>query len=113
MRRWLAILLLLLLPAQATWAVVAPYCAHEAAPQAQHLGHHEHQHHDQPDQSQLAAGLPDLDCGQCHGHGAAVVLAALQLAAGPLPAQPVCAAAVPLRARAAAPPERPQWLRLA
>jgi hypothetical protein len=44
MRRWLAILMLALLPLQFGWAAVAVYCGHESDPQAQHLGHHEHQH---------------------------------------------------------------------
>ena len=46
MRRLIAILLLALLPFQAVWAAMEPYCLHESAQtQSQHLGHHEHQHH--------------------------------------------------------------------
>ena len=46
MRRLIAIFLLVLLPFQAVWAAVEPYCLHESAQtQSQHLGHHEHQHH--------------------------------------------------------------------
>jgi hypothetical protein len=46
MRRLIAIFLLVLLPFQAVWAAMEPYCLHETSPsQSQHFGHHEHQHH--------------------------------------------------------------------
>ena len=44
MRRWLAIFLLILLPAQLSWAAVGDYCAHESGAGAEHFGHHEHRH---------------------------------------------------------------------
>ncbi len=46
MRRLIAIFLLVLLPLQAVWAAVEPYCLHESNQgDTHHLGHHEHQHH--------------------------------------------------------------------
>jgi hypothetical protein len=46
MRRLIAIFLLLLLPLQAVWAAVEPYCLHESGQhQSSHLGHHEHERH--------------------------------------------------------------------
>ena len=74
MRRWLLVLLLALLPLQLSWAAVAAYCQHETAPaQAEHFGHHEHQHHDQgaakTKDSHGAKKAPltvDNDCGTCH-----------------------------------------------
>ncbi|WP_067272310.1 hypothetical protein [Mitsuaria sp. 7] len=44
MRRWLTVFLLILLPLQLSWAVAATYCAHEADPAVNHIGHHEHRH---------------------------------------------------------------------
>lgn len=45
MRRLIAIVLLVLLPLQAVWAAMEPYCLHESSQdEAHHLGHHEHQH---------------------------------------------------------------------
>ena len=123
MRRWLTLLLFVLLPLQSSWAVVAAYCTHEStltqvnAPT--HLGHHEHQHHtadvqhlsDKPD-SKLS-GEVDLDCMQCHGSGVAVLLpllihAALELASDIAPLS-LAQRPAPVLPR----PERPQWTVLA
>ena len=119
MRRWLAVLLLALLPFQLTWAAVAPYCQHEAT-QAGHFGHHEHQHHATPqgdvdgtsdaDKSPLTV---DLDCGQCHG-----AFVGLNHVARPhVPPIPSARPSVPVIDGAAAGtderPERPNWSDLA
>jgi hypothetical protein len=75
MRRWLSILLLVLLPLQFTWAAAAGYCQHEKAVKAWHIGHHEHQHQDEAGQAHakvktsdgaLGAKLADTDCNVCH-----------------------------------------------
>ena len=88
MRRWLAVLLLMLLPLQFSWAAVASYCQHDADATPRHLGHHEHQHQgsspdaadssDAPDAPDASPGdaakagadskLPGAhtDCGYCH-----------------------------------------------
>ena len=44
MRKWLAIVLLVFLPLQFSWAAVASYCQHETGAAAKHFGHHAHQH---------------------------------------------------------------------
>ncbi|MBI5926466.1 MAG: hypothetical protein HY836_12825 [Aquabacterium sp.] len=50
MRRLIAIFLLVLLPFQAVWAAMEPYCLHESAPsQSHHFGHHVHHHHSDAD----------------------------------------------------------------
>jgi len=74
MCRFFVIILLALLPFQFTWAAVASYCGHESDAQAQHFGHHEHQHHgdstvdqDNGDVAGKTLGSSDLDCGHCHG----------------------------------------------
>jgi len=76
MRRWLAILLLVFLPLQFSWAAVAGYCQHETGVAAQHFGHHEHQHHaddaDSSDTKALGGGI-DADCAACHASCAAAL----------------------------------------
>lgn len=70
MRRWLRILLLVIVPLQISWAAASAYCTHhEGGDAARHFGHHADQHPDSdadprdnadPD-SQKAVGLH-------HGH---------------------------------------------
>lgn len=43
MRRFLALLLLTIVPLQFSWAGVAAYCQHEAAQAETHFGHHAHE----------------------------------------------------------------------
>ena len=116
MRRWLSLLLLVLLPLQFTWAAAAVYCQHEAAPAARHVGHHEHEHEDAVqakkdtrDAVKLAKFTSDNDCGSCH-------LTALK----PLQAEPLAVPALngrqapagtvhPLQTREPDRLERPNW----
>jgi hypothetical protein len=74
-RRLLIIFLMLLLPAQWTWAAVASACQHETGVAAQHVGHHEHEHQqagpdaeqDRSAESNDQAPTFDADCHTCHG----------------------------------------------
>ena len=78
MRRWLSILLLVLLPFQFSWAAAASYCQHETGRLASHFGHHEHQHEPQHERAKLKTssadqgdaisklGVLDNDCAVCH-----------------------------------------------
>jgi hypothetical protein len=80
MRRWLTLLLLVLLPLQFTWGAAAAYCGHETSQTTRHIGHHVHAHGDGAQQAQAKkpdpAGLDaekaktkfalDEDCGVCH-----------------------------------------------
>lgn len=79
MRRWLTVFLLILLPLQLSWAVAATYCAHEADPAVNHIGHHEHRHEASTPEKAIekatekatdkALTCVDDDCGFCHlGH---------------------------------------------
>jgi hypothetical protein len=123
MRRFLAVILLAMLPLQFSWAAVATYCAHESRGDG-HFGHHEHRHHaDAGSDAGLdaeadaagdkAPGALDLDCGQCHGQ-CSVMPTLSATVPGALATEPSRAftdkaggAPVPTR------PERPQWLRFA
>jgi len=68
MRRWLVILLLLVLPFQFAWSSAAAYCGHETSGSAKHFGHHVHVHKDASADAKHALGTaaPDLDCSVCH-----------------------------------------------
>lgn len=75
MRRFLLILLLLMMPLQATWAAGAPYCSHDEP--AAHTGHHAHTHSPSAsqDRDDGAPGHCD-DCDACHHLSASAVLSA-------------------------------------
>lgn len=122
MRRWLAVLLLVMLPLQATWAAVAGYCAHGPVAGAHPAGDagntaHGHTgedaHIEGSEGSAWSALHADCSHGHCHGHGSAIVgdlaaaQAALPAAAPPSPGDARCAEHTPAQ------PERPQWARLA
>jgi len=66
MRRWISILLLVMMPLQLGWAALGSFCQHESGEQAQHLGHHAHQHESaQPGDSGHADGAAYADCSSC------------------------------------------------
>jgi hypothetical protein len=118
MRRWLAILLLTLLPFQFTWAVASSYCGHETgSTQSRHLGHHDHQHVDHHDGSPSSAeklpGAADPDCLNCHGQIAALPNLALPATASEAATRLGSADSPLFAARAPDRPERPQWARFA
>ena len=75
MRRWLAIFLLILLPAQLSWAAVGDYCAHESGAAANHFGHHAHRHTEDAkgkEKGGLTKGA-HADCASCQVVGSSVV----------------------------------------
>lgn len=59
--------MLIVLPVQYSWAVVAVYCQHEQK-EAVHLGHHKHEHEAQNASPQTGGKLliPHDDCAYCH-----------------------------------------------
>jgi hypothetical protein len=77
MARWLLFVLMVLLPAQFSWAAAAPYCTHESSPTSFHVGHHAHVHQDSPADAQHIPSDPETakgsltlnhsDCSFCHG----------------------------------------------
>lgn len=76
MRRLVAILMLVVLSVQFSWAAAASYCEHDQDASTQHVGHHEHQHGqpaaeadepvDAPGQDGSKAGRAHADCASCH-----------------------------------------------
>ena len=68
MRRFLLLVLMLVLSVQTTWAAASSVCRHEAAAQAQHFGHHAHAHAeaDAADATAVVGDTLDADCGHCH-----------------------------------------------
>jgi len=79
MRRWLTLVLLLVLPIQFAWSAAAAYCQHEQLPARTHIGHHAHEHEAGGDAGSKGAGkhlgdksaskasklVGDNDCGYC------------------------------------------------
>lgn len=120
MRRWLAVLLLVLLPLQVSWAAVAGYCALESSQAATHLGHHDHAAHEHGAEADDAsptdtsqAATSHFDCGHCHGHCAAMIDGPLPVAAEQPRGAPPRLGDAPSMDPLPAQPERPQWARLA
>jgi hypothetical protein len=120
MRRWFATLLLALLPLQFSWAAVAAYCGHESDAQAQHLGHHEHQHTGQAgvDKDGDPSGKDDpaafdFDCGHCHSSCCSMPAPVGTLTPLAIASHPVTPVEGIVRTLAQNPPERPQWVRFA
>lgn len=113
MRRWLAILMLVLLPLQSVWAAAAAYCQHETGADAQHFGHHEHKHHqgltDTSNSADASSFAVDSDCAVCHAGCAAATVEVPSIvvdASRPAitPWHPHAPVAPPT-----AQPERPNW----
>ncbi|MBV2163649.1 MAG: hypothetical protein KUL80_05200 [Comamonas sp.] len=124
MRRWLAIFLLVLLPAQATWAVIAGYCIDGPGVTADHFGHHDRTLHghaftlpetlpDVPDSDSGNAASTSPDCGHCHGHFAGVLAEAGLLQLEPSDGLSIRLGTESWPACTTARPERPKWVRLA
>lgn len=78
MRRFVLVVLLLILPIQWSWAAVASVCRHETGSAAQHLGHHQHQHKAAGGSADTSGAKTDgagpsfdADCAGCQGHASA------------------------------------------
>jgi len=123
MRRFIAILLLVLLPLEFSWAAVTSYCGSETGAAADHIGHHDHASHCQggkladPGSKNNADGASSpesgADCGHCHGSCVGMIDVVS-------PFEPLLpGSATPglgdhsLAEHVPAQPERPQWAPLA
>jgi hypothetical protein len=115
MRRWLAILLMVFLPLQLSWAAVAGYCGHETGAAAAHIGHHDHVGHDHvssdalPDSEGAEPNPADFDCGHCHGCCAGMLGVASTFRSQAQASAPPVPGAAPGAEYTPAQPERPQW----
>ena len=134
MRRWLSILLLVVMPLQLSWAAVAAFCAHESSPKAPHFGHHAHAHAQQRsvgvpldvakvgalDTVSVSSGVNSgvtsdiaIDISDCHFHGPGVaalptlIVTPAGVAAAPQTVWTAAAVSAPVLAQ----PDRPQWAR--
>ena len=81
MRRWLSILLLVLLPLQSGWAAVSAYSEHATESNEAHIGHHVHAHDSVSSVAPASANAAEqpgnaleIECGHCHGQCAALPL---------------------------------------
>lgn len=117
MRKWLAILLLVFMPLQFSWAAVVSYCQHEA--EAKHFGHH--QHHAKANSNtnldttadgkgDAAPDAMDLDCDHCHGYCGVMLTPSSGLHDVLLTAPPSATLDEVGGAHAPTRPDRPQWL---
>lgn len=123
MRRWLAVLLLALLPLQFSWAAVADYCMHESGETADHVGHHDHESHahgaaqsDADNKAKADAGSSStatFDCSHCHGGCAVTLDLPAVLVPHTVEHAPPTLGDAPCAEHMPAQPERPQWARLA
>lgn len=117
MGRWLAILLVVLLPLQVSWAAVADFCAHEHGKAAQHFGHHDDEYHawqgDKPSDRQEAPNQR-VD-GHQHSHLSGFLgLPAVTAVAMTGPGQAASAEVSPIHSSAPPDqPDRPNWQPLA
>lgn len=109
-KKLFVIFLLLVMPLQASWAVVATYCQHEQDVTAQHLGHHEHAHeHDSDASDKDSSNKRGADAHDCHGHTVGLLVIPFTLSLN-LPSA-VIPQSSPSRLASglSSPPERPQW----
>mgnify|MGYP001396302856 CR=1 FL=1 len=116
MRRLLALFLLVLLPLQFSWASVAAYCQHEAGSQAQHFGHHDHQHQDVDKQDKTEGKLPggvDYDCSACHAGCAVALNSAVPALISAYTSDVVDGYWFTIASPPVSEPERPNWVALA
>ena len=113
MRRWLALILLCLLPFQVSWAVVADYCTHEHGQAAQHFGHHDDEHQawlgDADGQEQAAQSDSGHDCSHLSGFVGLLTEVRIPTSLSCQASQPDGSAAYP--SLPPDQPERPQWTR--
>lgn len=74
MRRFLSVVLMLVLLLQASWSAAAAVCQHEPVALEAHFGHHVHLDAHAPAETESGPQLPHLDCLGCHGGLCAVLL---------------------------------------
>lgn len=117
MRRWIALLLLVLLPLQFSWAALSTYGDNDAPATLHHPEHHATAKHsltaanaDLADTGNgTSAGALCIDCGHCHGSFSGLIAATLTLEQRLLAVSPTLVGDTRRVGHIPAPPERPQW----
>lgn len=114
MFRWIAILLLALLPLQSAWTAVGSYCEHEQGSDAGHFGHHAHAHkandHEEP---KTPSSKAHPDCAACMLHVKTLAAITLDLLTAPATSPPAAAPHQAVGQTPYARTERPKWAGLA
>jgi cytochrome c553 len=109
MNRLCALLLLLLLPIQLSWATAGAYCAHDPSESTAHFGHHVHVHQSQADNDGSSPLKFHPDCSSCH----AVTFSPSQvddtLAVPDATAMPPSPLVLSIGSAPQSEPERPKW----
>jgi hypothetical protein len=114
MMRFLALLLLVLLPLNAAFAAAAGYCQHQKeSTQAAHFGHHTHQHDSSADKAGNSGAQIDPDCGFCHLSFSSFVPALSPMLGDNSPPQLVVPPVAEFRSATVDPFDRPPLARLA
>ena len=114
MRRFLALLLLVMLPLNAAFAAAAGYCQHQKeSQQAAHFGHHTHHHDRAVDKVGDSGAQTDLDCGFCHLSFSSFVPAISPILGDDRPAQLIAPPVAEFHSATVDPFDRPPLARLA
>jgi hypothetical protein len=114
MMRFLALLLLVLLPLNAAFAAAAGYCQHQKeSTQAAHFGHHTHQHDSSADKAGNSGAKIDSDCEFCHLSFSSFVPALSPIPGDISPPQLVVPPVAEFRSATVDPFDRPPLARLA
>ncbi|MDO8293937.1 MAG: cobalt-zinc-cadmium resistance protein [Gallionella sp.] len=114
MRRFLILLLMVMLPLNAAFAAAASYCQHQKESlQAVHFGHHTHQHDRSTDKAGDAGAQVDPDCEFCHLSYSSFVPTLSLVPGDDAPSQLVAPAVAEFRSATVDPFDRPPLARLA
>ena len=114
MRRFLILLLMIMLSLNAAFAAAAGYCQHQKeSPKAAHFGHHMHQHDRSADKSTDTGPQIDPDCGFCHLSFSSFVPALSPMLGDNSPPQLLAPPVAEFRSATVDPFDRPPLARLA
>jgi hypothetical protein len=114
MKKYLLILLMLMLPVQYAWSAAAVYCQHEQGAPS-HFGHHAHQHKVKADDKGAHGKVQsaDSDCEYCHMFSHAFFIPFDTRPTTPLLANYTAPASIPYTSHIPRRPPRPNWSRVA
>jgi len=113
-KKYLLILLMLILPVQYAWSAAAVYCQHEQKSPF-HFGHHAHQHKASSDEhgGHGKVNSADTDCEYCHMFSHAFFVPFDARSTAPLAVNYAAPASIPYTSHIPRRPPRPNWLLVA